>query len=71
MSTLSILEEVGFKLLTGEEDVERAGEALSDPPSLDADLDLDLFKSGETDFDGDLLLLFLGVFDLLLAGAGE
>lgn len=59
--------------LTGEEDVDLAGEELSDCPSLDSDLDLDLdlFKPAETDLDFDLLLLFLGDLDLFLLGSGE
>lgn len=58
-----------FLSLTGEEEVEQAGEALSEPLSLDPDLDL--FGPGEVDLDFDLLLLFLGDLDLFLAGAGE
>lgn len=46
-----------FFTLTGEEDVDLAGELVFDSASLDLDLDLDLF--------------FLGVLDLLLAGGGE
>lgn len=59
--------------LTGEEDVDLAGEELSDPPPLDTDLDLDLdlFTPAETDLDFDLLPLFLGDLDLLLLGSGE
>lgn len=63
-------DEGGFFSLTGEADVERAGEALSDPLSLDPDRDLDLFTPGEADFDF-VLLLFLGDLDLLLPGSGE
>lgn len=48
-----------------------AGEEVSDWPSLDSDLDLDLFKSAEADLDFDLLPLFLGDLDLVLPGSGE
>lgn len=50
-----------------------AGEELSDRPSLDSDLelDLDLFKPPEMDLDFDLLPLFLGDLDLRLVGSGE
>lgn len=48
-----------------------AGEELSDRPSLDSDLDLDLFNPLETDLDFDLLLLLRGDLDLLLPGIGE
>lgn len=51
--------------------MERAGEALSDPLSLEPDLDLDLFKRGEADLDFDLLAIFLGDLDLFLPGSGE
>lgn len=59
--------------LTGEEDVDRAGEELPDCPSLDSDLDLDfdLFKPAETDLDFDCLPLFFGDLDLLFPGSGE
>lgn len=59
--------------MRGEDDVDLAGEELSDRPSLDSDLDLDLdlFKPAETDLDLDLLLLFLGDLDLLFPGSGE
>lgn len=60
-----------FVCLTGEEDKDLAGDELSDPPSLDSDLDLDLFTPAETDFDLDLRPLFLGDLDLLLPGCGE
>lgn len=56
--------------LTGEEDVDLTREELSDCPSLDTDLDFDLFKPAEKDFDFDLLVLFLGDLDLLLLGSG-
>lgn len=48
-----------------------AGEELSDLPSLDSDLDLDLFNPAEADLDFDLLPLFLGDLDLALPGGGE
>lgn len=50
-----------------------AGEELSERPSLDSDLDLDLdlFKPGETDLDFDLFPLFLGDLDLFLPGSGD
>lgn len=57
--------------MTGEEDVDLAGEELSDRASLDSDLDLDLFKPAETDLDFDLLPFLLGDLDLLLPGSGE
>lgn len=57
--------------MAGEKDVDLAGEELSDRPSLDSDLDLDLFKPAETDLDFDLRPLFLGDLDLLLTGSGE
>lgn len=66
---VSVSGEEGFTSLTGEEDVDLAGEELSDCPSLDSDLDLDLFKP--TDADLDLLPLFLGDLDLFLTGSGE
>lgn len=47
--------------LTGEEDVDLTGDELSDCPSLDSDLDLDL----------DFLELFLGDLDLFLLRRGE
>lgn len=57
----------------GEQDVDLAGEKLTDRPSPDSDLDLDLdlFKPTEEDLDADLLPLFLGDLDLLLPGSGE
>lgn len=67
----SALGEAGFICLTGDEDGDLAGEELSDCPSLDSDLDLDLFNPAEGDLDFDLLPLFLGDFDLVLAGGGE
>lgn len=71
-SVCSASGEEGFISLTGEEDVDLAGEELSDLSSLDSDLDLDLdlFKPAETDLDFDLLPLFLGDLDLLLTGIG-
>lgn len=48
-----------FLSLTGEGDVDRAGELGLDCASLDLDLDLEMF------------LVFLGVLDLLLASGGE
>lgn len=63
--------EEGFISLTGEEDVDLAGEELSDRPSLDSDLDLDLFKPAETDLDFDRLPPLRGDLDLLLTGSGE
>lgn len=65
--------EESFFSFTGEEDVDLAGEELSDRPSLDSDLDLDLdlFKPAETDLDLDLLPIFLGDLDLFLPGSGE
>lgn len=48
-----------FLPLTGEGEVDRAGELAFDCTSLDFDLDLERF------------LFFLGVLDLLLAGGGE
>lgn len=47
-----------------------AGEELSDCPSLDSDLDLEL-GAAERDLDFDLLPLLLGDLDLLLPGSGE
>lgn len=72
-SVCSASGEEGFISLTGEEDVDLAGEELSDRSSLDSDLDLDLdlFKPAETDLDFDLLLLFLGDLDLLFTSSGE
>lgn len=67
----SALGEEDFFCLTGEEDMDLAGDELSDRPSLDSDLDLDLFMPAETDLDLDLRPLFLGDLDLLLPGCGE
>lgn len=67
----SALGEEGLICLTGDEDVDLAGEELSDRPSLDSDLDLDLFNPAEADLDFDLLPLFLGDLDLVLPGGGE
>lgn len=67
----SALGEESVISLTGETDVDLAGEELSDCPSLDSDLDFDLFAPTETDLDFDLLRLFLGDLDLFLPGSGE
>lgn len=70
-SVSSALGEIGILTLTGEEFVDLAGEELSDRPSLDSDLDLDLFKPGEIDLDFDILTVFFGDLDLILPGSGE
>lgn len=67
----SIFGEADFFFLVGEDEVDLAGEELSDCLSLEQDLDFDLFKPAETDFDFDLLPLFFGDLDLLLPGSGE
>lgn len=56
--------ELGFISFTGEGEADLAGEEESDCPSLDTDLDLDLFMAGDRDLDSDLLLVFLGDFEL-------
>lgn len=59
-----------FFSLSGVLDTDLAEDELSDLPSLDSDLDLDLdfFKPREADLDFDLLRLLRGDFDLFLLG---
>lgn len=60
--------------LTGDGEADLAGDELSDPSTLDTDLDLDFafFRAGgEADLDFDLLPRTFGDLDLALAGGGE
>lgn len=69
--SLAAFGEEDFISFTGEDEVDLAGDELSDRPSLESDLDLDLFMPAETDLDFDRLPLFFGDLDLLFPGSGE